>query len=250
MRSIACLLFPVALAVLHQDAPAPRPSKGTGGKAGTVPNETVKVGEETRAFKIVVPPDLDPAKAVPLVFVFHGRGDSKDFICRYSGIEALAPKEGFIAVFPEGLEKRWALRPNEENVDIKFFDAMYALVTSRHNVDLNRVYLTGMSMGGYFCNCLASQRSDKIAAIAPHSGGLGALAVTGIKAKRKYAVMVVHGDEDKIVKVEEGRKSKELYAKEGHEVEYLEIKGLGHAWAGKEDITAKMWKFFMAHPLR
>ena len=250
VRAIPLLLVPFVLGLVAQDAPAPRPSKGKGGKPGTFPDETIKVGEETRAFKLVVPPDLDATKPVPLLFVFHGMGDSKDFICRYSGFEELAPKEGFIAVFPEGKDKRWALRPGEENIDIKFFDSLFAHVTSHYNVDFNRVYLTGMSMGAYFSNCLASQRSDKVAAIAPHSGGLGALAFTGVKAKRKYAVLVVHGDEDRIVKVEEGRKSREVYAREGHAVEYLEIKGLGHAWAVKEDITAKMWKFFMAHPIR
>lgn len=243
------LAIPVALFLLAQGAAAPRPSKGKGGKPGTFEKESLTVGGQAREFRLVVPPGTDGAKPLPLVFVFHGLGDSKENICRYSGFEALAPKKGFIAVFPDALNKRWNLKPADDNEDVKYFDALYEHVTTKYNVDLRRVYLTGMSMGGYISNCLASQRSDKVAAIAPHSGGLGVLAFTGVKAKRKYPAMVVHGDQDNVVKVEEGRKSKDVYTQEGHKVEYVEIAGLGHTWAVKETISEKIWKFFTDNPL-
>jgi len=243
------LLLTLAFTLQAQKADAPRPSKGKGGKSGTFEKETLKVGEQTRDFRIVVPSALDGSVPAPLVFVFHGLGDSKENICRYSGFEALAAKQHFIAVFPDALNKRWAIQPSADNEDIKFFDALFDHVTTRYNVDLRRVYVSGMSMGGYFSNCVASQRSEKIAAIAPHSGGLGVLGFKGIQAKRKYPVMVVHGDADNVVKVEEGRKSKEVYTKEGHKVDYVEIPGLGHTWAFKENITDKMWKFFTENPL-
>jgi poly(3-hydroxybutyrate) depolymerase len=250
MTEMKLLLVTLVLALLAQEAPAPLPSKGKGGPAGTFENEKLKVGDQEREFRLVVPEGLDPAKPVPLVFAFHGKGDNKAFICRYSGFEELAGKNGFIAVFPQAVEKEWELRATDDNPDLKFFDALFDHITSKYNVDLRRVYLTGMSMGAYFSNLLASKRSERIAAIAPHSGGLGVLAFRGIKAKRKYAVMIVHGDADRIVKVEEGRTSRDAYKKEGHPVEYVEVPGLGHVWARKEDITARMWKFFMANPLK
>jgi poly(3-hydroxybutyrate) depolymerase len=197
----------------------------------------------------VVPTKVDGAIPVPLVFVFHGLGDSKENISRYSGIESLASKKTFIAVFPDALDKKWNLNPMGENEDFRFFDALFDHVSSRYNIDLRRVYLTGMSMGGYFSNSLASERSEKIAAIAPHSGGLGFLAVRGVRAKRKYPVMIIHGDQDNVVKVDEGRKSRDVYTKEGHRVEYVEVAGLGHFWAVKENISDKIWKFFGDHPL-
>ncbi len=243
------LWIPLAAVLLAQAKAEPRPSKGKGGKTGTFATETLTVGGQVRNFKLVVPSGLDGSTPAPLVFVFHGLGDSKENISRYSGFETLAAKHKFIAVFPDALNKRWNIRPAAENEDVKYFDALLEHVTTRYNVDLRRVYLTGMSMGGYFSNCLASQRSDKVAAIAPHSGGLGMLGFTGIKAKGKYAVMVVHGDQDNVVKVEEGRRSKEVYTKEGHAIEYVEIAGLGHTWALKENISEKIWRFFTEHPL-
>lgn len=247
MKTLLALLL--LTSVQAQNAGAPRPSKGKGGKNGTFEKEQIKVGDQMRDFRLVVPPGIDGSQPVPLVFAFHGLGDSKENISRYSGFEALAARQKFIAVFPDALNKRWNIKPADDNEDIKFFDALLDHVTGKYNVDLRRVYLTGMSMGGYFSNCLASQRSEKVAAIAPHSGGLGMLAFAGVKAKRKYPAMVVHGDADTVVKVEEGRKSKEIYTKEGHAVEYVEIAGLGHTWALKEQITDKIWKFFADHPL-
>jgi polyhydroxybutyrate depolymerase len=247
MMSMIPLLIVVAL--LAQEAPAPNPSKGKGGATGTQECD-LKVGDQVRKYRLVVPEGLDPAKAVPIVFAFHGLGDSKNFICHYSGFEKLAAKENFIAVFPGGVDRKWEMRATDDNQDLLFFDALFDHLTSKYNVDLRRVYLTGMSMGAYFSNLLAAKRSERIAAIAPHSGGLGVLAVKGIKAKKKYAVMIVHGDADRIVKVEEGRISRDAYQKEEHPVEYVEVKGLGHVWARDENITDRMWKFFLDHPLK
>jgi poly(3-hydroxybutyrate) depolymerase len=105
-----------------------------------------------------------------------------------------------------------------------------------------------MSMGGYFSNFVAAHRADKIAAIAPHSGGLGAVAFAGVKAKHKYAVLVIHGDGDKVVPVREGRQSRDFYEKAGHPIVYEEIEGLGHRWATRQKINDKIWAFFVEHP--
>src|SRR5262245_41619971 len=96
-------LIPLLLALCLQDASAPLPSKGKGGAVGGQECE-VKVGDDVRQYRLVVPEGLDPSKPVPLVFVYHGRGDSKTFIRRYSGFEDLALKNGFIVAFPEGLD--------------------------------------------------------------------------------------------------------------------------------------------------
>ena len=143
----------------------------------------------------------------------------------------------------------WRIRM-QGNEDLAFFDALYQRITAEYRVDLNRVYATGMSNGAYFANLLASQRSDKIAAIAPHSGGLGVLGRRGIQARRKYPVMVIHGTDDRLVPVSQARKAHEAYRREGHEVLLVEIAGLGHRWATQANINDQIWEFFRAHPLR
>ena len=69
------------------------------------------------------------------------------------------------------------------------------------NVDAKRVYATGISNGGILCYRLASELSDRIAAIAPVSGTMGTRAC---KPKRPVSVMHFHGTEDKYLPFEGG----------------------------------------------
>jgi poly(3-hydroxybutyrate) depolymerase len=69
----------------------------------------------------------------------------------------------------------------------KLCAALSAAVTSRYNVDLRRVYLTGMSNGAFFRHLVASARPDSVAVIATHSGGLGFLAFKSRRIEQKHA---------------------------------------------------------------
>jgi predicted esterase len=106
----------------------------------------------------------------------------------------------------------------------------------------------GMSNGAFFSHILASQRSDKIAAIAVHSGGLGAVDPETASIVHKYPVMIIHGAGDLVVKVDESRKVRDVYQKCGHEVEYLEVPGLHHGWAVMSRVNERIWTFFQNHP--
>lgn len=226
-----------------------RPSNGQGGNKGIAENETLKVKGVSRTYRLIVPESIDLHRPVPLLFAFHGfLLDSAEFMARYSRFAELAEKEKFIVVFPQGLERRWEIFLRN-NRDIAFFDELHQSLEKRYNIDRNRIYVTGMSNGAYFSNLLASQRSEVIAAIAPHSGGPGLLAVTGIDADRKYPVLILHGTLDSIVPPSEGRATRDIYRQEGHEVELVEFKGLRHFWSNRLGGSNRIWEFFKAHPM-
>ncbi len=229
------------------DGAAPR----SGVAVGIFPDERIRAGGKERAYRLVVPTEAVRGGSAPLVFAFHGfRVDSKDVMPRYTRLDDLARREGFMLVYPNALEQRWRLRV-QGNEDLDFFDALYQRLTTAYTVDAKRVYATGMSNGAQFANLLASQRSDRIAAIAPHSGTVWEVALRGgMRAKRKYPVMVIHGSADRIVPVEQARKVREMYLREGHEVIYVEVPGLGHRWATQANINDKIWAFFRVHPFR
>jgi polyhydroxybutyrate depolymerase len=206
---------------------------------------------KAREYRIIVPKSVDPQKPAPLVFAYHGLLDSKDLMPIYSQLDKLAEAKGFILIFPNGLNRHWPLIPQLAVDDVAFFDALYAFAAEKYNIDLNRVYVTGMSNGAYFSNLLAYQRADKIAAIAPHSGGLGALSMLkDLDVKPKYAVLIIHGASDSIVPVSEGQKQRDAYTKWGHAVEYVEVPNFNHLWAHNIDVNAKIWAFFEKHPLQ
>lgn len=227
-----------------------RPSGGKGGQAGLLRNEKIQVGKEEREYRLLVPRSAIADRPAPLVFAFHGfLVDSKDLMPLYTQLDRLAEQKGFILVYPQGKNRAWRLLPGLAQPDIAFFDALLERLAGRYNVDLNRVYVAGMSNGAYFAHLLAYHRADRIAAICAHSGGVGVLAREQIPPKRKYAVFLAHGDQDFIVPVSESRKARDLYHQWGHPVEYLEAPGWGHLWALKAGVNEKMWAFFQAHPL-
>lgn len=222
------------------------PSHGQGGATGLFPAEELVVGQQTRTYRLYAPEGQGP---LPIVFAFHGLGDTKDVMAYYSQLERFAKQEEFLVVFPNAQHRMWPLVVDWAKADLAFFDALYDKLCREYDVDRNRVYLTGMSNGAYFCHVLASQRSERIAAIAPHSGGIGFIGASKpLQVDHKYAVLAIHGAADKIVNVQESRRVEELYTEWGHPIEYWEIPGQPHFWALRHGVNARMWKFFREHP--
>jgi polyhydroxybutyrate depolymerase len=246
---------------------APTPAASTNGNQtaatapsfpGLVDDETIKVGDQTREYRLLVPPKLDLSKPAPLVFAFHGMGeDNMDHMSTYTGLDQLAMAHQFILVYPgaavnkipAGLIKAWAMTPEIATADLAFFDALLARLKSRYKIDVNAIYVTGMSNGAYFANLVGRERSDEIAAVAAHSSELGVIDLTKIATGRKFPVMLIHGDADPIFPVAGARQARDIYQKTGHEVKYVEVPGLGHAWASAININDQIWDFFRSHPL-
>ncbi|MFO1040615.1 MAG: PHB depolymerase family esterase [Planctomycetaceae bacterium] len=251
-RVVSVLLI-VLLNMLTASAAEPKssPSHGKGGTSGTFPDETIEIAGVQREYRLVVPKSVDNRRPVPILFAFHGfLIDSKDLMPKYSQLDQLAEKEGFVLVYPNAVDKAWRIVPILARDDFAFFDKLLASLSDRYNIDRNRVYLTGMSNGAFFAHLLASQRSEVVAAIACHSGGLGILARRPPQVKHKYGVMIIHGEKDSIVSADEGRKARDQYQSWGFPTEYMEVPGLNHLWAVNTDVNTRIWKFLKEHPLK
>ncbi len=78
--------------------------------------------------------------------------------------EALADTANFVVVYPEGENSSWDIGGNKDvNFIVAIIDSMY----NRYQIDRNRVYATGFSMGGMMSWHLSCKIPDKIAAIVP-----------------------------------------------------------------------------------
>ena len=82
-------------------------------------------------------------------------------------MEAVADSAKFLIVFPEGINLRWDISGNS---DINFILALIDKMAAEYDIDRNRVYLSGFSMGGMFTYHAMNRIADKIAAFAPISG--------------------------------------------------------------------------------
>lgn len=229
--------------------PAPADDVLPEAKHGTFTSESILVGAQKREYRLVVPKSVDLAKPAPFLVAFHGMGiDSKDLMPKYTKLDDLAADKKFILVYPEAVGRSWGLVPDKVKADLAFFDALLVKLQKQHKIDADRIYTVGMSNGGYFSHLVGAERSKVVAAVASHSGPLGLQTLLGVKAERKFPVFIVHGDQDKLLPVDWARENSDKYKKEGHEVKYVEVAGLGHMWATKEKINEQMWEFFEKHP--
>jgi poly(3-hydroxybutyrate) depolymerase len=242
IRKFVALLILFCLGLTASEALAWRPRK-----AATTTTESVVINGERRTYRIDVPRTVDPDVPTPIVFGFHGKGGSGKKFATQTGFNQMASVANFILICPNAAPE-WPLDVAAAAKDLAFFDAILASVKSEYAVDPARVFVTGMSNGASFTHLLASERSQIVAAIAPHSGKLGQYARDGIGASYKYPVFLVHGTADDAVPLSRAQEARDLYRAEGHQVDYLEIPGLGHKWANAYDITPKIWNFFATHP--
>src|SRR5436190_544231 len=125
----------------------------------------------------------------------------------FTGLNEKSDEAGFLAVYPNGngngkLMLVWnsgGLRGkalNEKFDDVAFTTKILDDLATVASVDPKRIYATGISNGGMMCYRLASELSDRIAAIAPVAG---TMAVPEPKLKRPVPVLHFHGTADKLV---------------------------------------------------
>ena len=154
--------------------------------------EEVKVGISTRKTLTYVPKNVEQSPA--LVISLHGMNQDPEYQQKQTQWNALADTEGFIVTYPLGNNKMW---DTSGTGDVKFVETILEDMELKHNVDKNRIYLSGFSMGswlGYHC---LETLGDRIAAFGPVSGvDIGKQP----KANRKVSIMHIHGTGDDVFK--------------------------------------------------
>ena len=131
--------------------------------------------ELEREFLVHVPSGYDPETAVPVVITFHGFGDTAERHAARSEFIGLSDEEGFIVVVPQGrgANATWrvsAAANRRSRSDTQFVRDLIVYMQDLVNVDADRIYVTGFSMGGGLTQRLGCDLSDVVAAIGPVAG--------------------------------------------------------------------------------
>lgn len=173
----------------------------------------VHVDGQERHYLVHVPAKYAPETPMPVVLAFHGGGANADTMAFFSGLSDKADEAGFIVVYPNGSGRLTRMLTfNAGNCcgvaaaskvdDVAFTRCLLDDLESVANVDRRRVYATGMSNGAMMAYRLASDLSDRIAAIAPVAGPMG---TSGCHPTRPVSVMHFHGDADEFAPLKGGK---------------------------------------------
>jgi polyhydroxybutyrate depolymerase len=273
-------LVAAAILLLATAAAEPLPSSGcskTNLDHGRRLTRRLDVAGTPRQVILDVPDSVQPGRPVPLLLDFHGFGHSGAGVWNVSGFKALAARDGFITAYPEGLPVELHLRGEDVtgpgwqmyaiagNRDLAFTAALLDQLERDYCVDRRRIYSTGFSNGAFFSQLLACAMADRIAAVAPVSGGT--LRVD-CAPTRPVPILIQHGSEDELIPVSMGRESRDRWrtldgctgdaqaegascqkwttCRGGSAVAYCEGP-YGHRW--QPEATERVWTFLQRYTL-
>ncbi len=176
--------------------------------------KNIVVDGANRRYAIYIPKDLGTSPC-PLVFELHGGGIYIEDMTGESGHKSpyklwmsLAENEKFIVVYPEGLNGRYN-RPtwndcrgdcivSSDADDVHFIGALINEISASHNIDQNRIYISGTSNGGFMALRFAIELSDKIAAIAVIVAAMPAVSDCNMP-NNPISVLFMNGTNDNIM---------------------------------------------------
>ena len=159
-----------------------------------------------RDYILYIPELYDGSTAVPLILNFHGFGSNANEQMFYGDFRDIADTEGFLLVHPEGTtfigNQFWNVGfPGISSTidDVGFTEALIDELATLYTINLDRVYATGMSNGGFMSFLLACQLSEKIAAVASVTGSMTQNTFNNCNAQLPTPVLQIHGTDDDVV---------------------------------------------------
>jgi polyhydroxybutyrate depolymerase len=156
-----------------------------------------------REYILYIPESYSGDEASPLLCNFHALGSNAQQQMAFGDFRPIADRDGFLVTHPQGTEiefgdRGWNIGPSDAD-DVGFIAAMIASIADEYNIDRERVYATGMSIGGFFSHHLANLLSDDIAAIASVSGSMTQYMVDVAEPVHPTPVIQIHGTKDPLV---------------------------------------------------
>lgn len=166
---------------------------------------TITIDGQERTYLLHVPTGPQGNRSMPLVLALHGRLGNGEGQARLSHFDAVSDRNGFIVVYPDGLERSWAdgrgATPSDKKhvSDVKFISELIDELSREYRIDNSRVYATGMSNGGFMSGRLACDLSSKIAAVAIVAASLSDKTATACRPEKPVSVLVIQGNADPLV---------------------------------------------------
>jgi predicted peptidase len=184
-------------------------------------------------YLIYLPPEYQQGgeKKFPLMLFLHGRGESQggiQSVAKWGPPQMVARGEDlpFIIVSPQCPPGDFWTSDRQLKVVNELLDG----IMSTHAVDLQRVYLTGLSMGGFGSWSLAAQSPEKFAAAVPICGAGDPKRADRLK---DLPIWVFHGEQDNVIPIKRSTEMVEaIRAAGGSLVRYTTLEHVGHnSWS-------------------
>ncbi|MBI1371700.1 MAG: phospholipase [Phycisphaera sp.] len=193
-------------------------------------------------YQLLKPAKIEPGVKYPVVLFLHGAGERGDnntaqlkYLPEWMSADDMRAKYPCFLIAPQcPTERKWGSLDWRKKVDgyadepiaeAKLVEALLKQVLETQPVDKDRVYLTGLSMGGFGSWEMAVRHPDWFAAVAPICG---AGDTSKAKALVGLPIWAWHGDADTAVPVQKSRDMIAAIKAAGGDPKYTELPGVGH----------------------
>lgn len=181
-------------------------------QAQTSSRQTANVSPAGTKFYLYTPPGYTASSTYPLLVYLHGGGDINsgnnlnallDPLSHHSPPWLINQNQwptdrNFIVLSPLLVKDTHVADPNNQEWSMVVVDEVLEYVKSLYSVNFNKIYFTGMSLGGAACWNYAGTHPDKVAGVVPFSGNTN-LSQACTLASNNIPVWVFHGTEDLLV---------------------------------------------------
>ena len=191
-------------------------------------------------YLLFLPQDYDQKESWPLLVFLHGageRGDDLELVKKHGPPKIVESKKDFpfVVLSPQCGQRGWRLEPLMALIDN---------IAARHKIDPDRIYVTGLSMGGFGTWALAAAYPHKFAAIAPICGGGDLKQAERIK---QLPVWAFHGAKDEVVPPERSREMVDALQAAGGNVRLTIYPEAGHdSWTESYD-NPELYSWLLQH---
>jgi polyhydroxybutyrate depolymerase len=172
--------------------------------------DKMTVDGRERTYLVHAPSSHSKATPAPLVVALHGRlgtGRGQEWLTH---LDKVSDEHGFVVVYPDGLNRSWAdgrggSPSDQANVnDVKFISQLIDKLAAEYSIDAGRVYVTGMSNGGFMSGRLACELSEKIAVAAIVGASLSVPTAAACRPSQAISVLIMQGTKDPLVPYQGG----------------------------------------------
>jgi polyhydroxybutyrate depolymerase len=170
------------------------------------PQFKLSVAGVIRDYRLFVPVK---GKPLPLVLMLHGGTGTSANIEEYLNFTAVAARENFAVVYPQGIGRAWNdARPNKKLMspnastadDVAFLNELVDHLVRQGVADPKRVFISGLSNGGFMAMRMACEAPDRFVAFAPMIASAPLSAAKDCRPKRPLPVLLINGTDDGLVK--------------------------------------------------
>lgn len=229
-------------------------------------NRTVRVKGVPYHYQVYVPAEWNKSTAWPVILFLHGAGERGDDGLAQTqvgiggAIRFHRERVPAVVVMPQCRKEKVWTQPEMEEMALAALEA----TIKQFRGDRTRLYLTGLSMGGFGTFGLAARHPGKFAALVPICGGVRLPRRPNMPAVQEPAgdpyagtarnigktpIWIFHGGADPTVPVAESQKMSEALKTAGSDPKYTEYPGVGHNSWDKAYGEPEFWKWLFEQRL-